>query len=76
MTTSDFKKMFKQLGNKPVIKERYIKNNSPKVRTCGIFLRRCRRCTRTGAHIRSYKLGYCRQCFRELAKSLGFKRYS
>jgi len=35
----------------------------------------CRRCGRHGALIRSYGLYYCRQCFREVAKKLGFKKY-
>ena len=76
MTTSDFKKVFKQLDKKPAIKAKYLKHNSPKERSCGHAKRKCRRCGRTGAHIRSYRLGFCRQCFRELAQSLGFKKYN
>lgn len=75
MTTSDHKKMFKQLDRKPEIKQKYIKHNSPKIRSCGAANRKCRRCGRTGAHVRKYGLGFCRQCFRELAQSLGFHRY-
>ena len=36
----------------------------------------CRRCGRTGGVIRKYNLMYCRQCFREVAKNVGFKKYS
>mgnify|MGYP006269617127 CR=1 FL=1 len=36
----------------------------------------CRRCGRTGAVIRKYGLMYCRQCMREVARDLGFKKYS
>lgn len=36
----------------------------------------CRRCGRKGGVIRKYGLMYCRQCFREVAKELGFKKYS
>jgi small subunit ribosomal protein S14 len=36
----------------------------------------CRRCGRTGAIVRCYGLMYCRQCFRDVAKSIGFKKYS
>lgn len=36
----------------------------------------CRRCGRTGGVIRKYGLNYCRQCFREVAASVGFKKYS
>ena len=35
----------------------------------------CRRCRRTGGVIRKYGLYYCRQCMREVAKSVGFKKY-
>lgn len=37
---------------------------------------KCRCCGRTGGIIRKYNLMYCRQCFREVAKDLGFKKYS
>ncbi len=76
MTTSDHKKAFKQLKYKPVKMAKFIKHNAPKLRTCGISLRRCRRCNRAGGHIGKYGLHYCRQCFREVATSLGFKKYS
>jgi len=39
-------------------------------------LKRCRRCGRTSGLIRKYGLYYCRQCFREEAKKIGFKKYS
>ena len=75
MTTSDHKKVFKQLNQKPVKKAKYIKFNSKTDRSCGISLRKCRQCGRTRAHIRKYGLNLCRQCFREMAPSLGFKKY-
>lgn len=34
----------------------------------------CRRCGRYSALIQTYDLMLCRQCFREVAKSLGFKK--
>jgi small subunit ribosomal protein S14 len=37
--------------------------------------RRCRRCNNHRAVIRSYGLMYCRRCFREVAKGIGFKKY-
>lgn len=46
-----------------------------KVRKFGQGSRACRRCGRHGAVIRKYDLMYCRQCFREVAKKLGFKKY-
>jgi len=36
----------------------------------------CRLCGSTEGIIRKYDLYYCRKCFREVAKSLGFKKYS
>jgi small subunit ribosomal protein S14 len=76
MTTSDHKKVFKQLKAKPVKEAKFIKFNTPKKRSCGIALRKCRRCGRMGGHIKKYGLHICRQCFRELAHELGFKKYS
>ncbi len=76
MTTKDFKKAFKQLEAKPVKLKKFLKHNSPKVRTTGIGLRKCKRCGRFGAHIRSYGLNLCRMCFREDAKQIGFKKFS
>ena len=35
----------------------------------------CRRCGQKDAVIRKYGLNLCRQCFREVASSLGFKKY-
>jgi len=75
MTTSDYRKMFKQLKAKPVKLRKYLKHNSPKERSCGSSLRRCKRCGRFKAHISKYGLHLCRQCFREIALDLGFKKY-
>ena len=36
----------------------------------------CRRCGRKRGIVRRYKLHLCRQCFREKAPILGFKKYS
>jgi small subunit ribosomal protein S14 len=47
-----------------------------KERKFGRGSRTCRRCGRHGGLIRKYNLFYCRQCFREIAKKLGFKKYS
>jgi small subunit ribosomal protein S14 len=76
MTTSDYRKVFKQLNAKPVKLHKYIKNNAPKERSCGFALRKCRRCGRTGGHIQKYGVHLCRQCFREIATRIGFKKYS
>jgi small subunit ribosomal protein S14 len=76
MTTSDYRKMFKQLKVKPAKLAKYIKHNAPKVRTTGENLFPCKRCGRTGAHINKYGLGICRQCLRDIATKIGFKKYS
>jgi len=36
----------------------------------------CQRCGSRDAVIRKYGLYLCRQCFRELARELGFRKYS
>jgi len=42
----------------------------------GAATHRCRRCGKSSGVIRRYNLCYCRQCFREVAKSIGFRKYS
>jgi len=76
MTTSDYTKVFKQLKVKPAKLAKYIKHNAPKKRTSGDILKKCKRCGRTGAHIQRFGLDLCRQCFREIAPKLGFKKYN
>ncbi|MBI5393057.1 30S ribosomal protein S14 [Candidatus Woesearchaeota archaeon] len=76
MTYSDYRKPLKQLRTKPVKLKKYLKHNSPKKRTTGLSLRKCRRCGQHGAHISKYNLHYCRHCFREVATKIGFKKYS
>jgi len=51
------------------------KKNIKKERKFGKGSRRCRRCGSYGSIIRRYGLNICRQCFREIAESLGFKKY-
>jgi len=76
MTASDWKKILKQLGNKPEKMQKFLKHNKPKDRKMGISAKKCERCGRFGAHIKSYGLNLCRQCFREVAGEIGFKKYS
>jgi len=45
------------------------------VRKYGRGSRECRICGKRRGLIRKYGLFYCRQCFREVAKSLGFKKF-
>jgi len=76
MTYSDYRKVFKQLKSKRIKLGKFLKHSAPKKRSCGINLKRCIRCGRTRAHISKYGLELCRQCFREKAVSIGFKKYN
>lgn len=76
MTASDWKKMLKQLRNKPAKSEKFIKHCKPKDRKIGISAQKCEKCGRFGAHIGSYGLNLCRHCFREIAVEIGFRKYS
>lgn len=76
MTASDWKKILDQLKNKPAIREKFLKHCKPKTRKIGRAVKKCQRCGRFGAHIKSYGLNLCRHCFREIAEEIGFKKYS
>ncbi len=76
MTISDWRKMFKQLKNKPQKLKKYIKHNAPKERKTGMRTTACENCGRYDGHISKYGLNMCRHCFREMAPKIGFKKYS
>ncbi|MCH8067283.1 MAG: 30S ribosomal protein S14 [Nanoarchaeota archaeon] len=76
MTYSNYRKAFKQLKAKPIKLKKFLKHNVPKKRSCGMATKSCSRCGRIRGIISSYGLGLCRQCFREIATYLGFKKYS
>ena len=76
MTASDWRKILKGLRKKPVIMKKFLKHNKPKDRKTGIARKKCERCGRFGAHIKSYGLNFCRHCFREIAEEIGFKKYN
>jgi len=76
MTASDWRKILKQFENKPAIRAKFLKHCKPKERKIGIAAKKCERCGRFGAHIKSYGLNLCRHCFREIAEEIGFKKYS
>ncbi len=76
MTASDWNKITKQIKNKPAILQKFLKFNKPKDRKFGIAKKKCERCNRFGAHLSQYNLNLCRQCFREIAEEIGFKKYS
>ncbi len=75
MTVSDWRKVLKQLEKKPAKLKKFLKHNKPKERKFGISTKPCERCGRLGAHVGNYGLNFCRQCFREVAPKLGFKKY-
>ena len=76
MTASDWRKLLKQLEKKPAKLQRFLKHCKPKDRKFGIASKKCIRCGRFGGHISKYGLHLCRQCFREIAEELGFKKYN
>lgn len=75
MTASNWQNMLKQLKKKPAVMRKFIKYCKPKERKFGIASKKCERCGRFGAHISSYGLHLCRQCFRQIAEEIGFKKY-
>lgn len=76
MTTSDHTKVLQQIGLKKGKYQKYLKHNVPRTRTFGQTTKKCALCGRTGAHIAKYGLDICRQCFRDNALELGFKKFS
>ena len=76
MTASDWRKLYRQLKNKPVVAQKFLKHCKPKDRKMGVASKKCERCGRFGAHIKSYGLNLCRHCFREIAVEIGFKKYN
>ena len=76
MVISSYKKVFKQLKSKPAILAKFKKHNSPKKRSCGKALKKCRRCGSNRGFVGKYKLNLCRRCFRQIGKSIGFKKFS
>jgi len=76
MTTSDHAKVLIQIGKKTGKYQKYLKHNTPRDRKFGQITKKCLRCGRTGAHIAKYGLHICRQCFRENALKLGFKKFN
>jgi len=76
MTASDWRKVLKQLSRKSAKKEKWIKHNKPREKTCGIAIKKCEKCGRFWAQVGQYGINLCRQCLREIAEDLGFKKYS
>ena len=76
MPANDWEAVLKQLESKPAVKAKFLKHCKAKERKTGISTRKCERCGRFGAHIKSYGLNLCRHCFREIAVEIGFNKYS
>ena len=76
MTTSDHEKVLQQIRHKKGKYEKYLKHNTPRDRKFGESTKKCALCGRTGGHISKYGLNICRQCFRDNALELGFKKFS
>ena len=70
-----FKNAKKQIEHKKVKLQKFLKSCKPKDRKTGRNATPCRRCGKTEGIINKYGLQYCRQCFRDEAKKLGFKKY-
>ncbi len=52
------------------------KYKPPRIDKYGRGVQECRRCGSKDAVIQAYGLYLCRQCFREIAYSMGFKKYN
>ena len=73
MSSTD--EILKRIEHKPARAGRFKKFNLAQKRTFGKSAFPCRKCGRTAGVIRKYGLSYCRQCFREEAAKLGFRKY-
>lgn len=72
---SAYDRILKTLKDKPAKSKRFVKFSSHKFQPHDIKLRKCVRCNRLDGHIRVHGLNYCRECFREVATDLGFRKY-
>ena len=75
MTIKSYKKILKQVAHKDAKRKKILKHNKPKDRSTGRTKTKCTRCGKFSSHIHKYGLHLCRQCFREMADELGFKKY-
>jgi ribosomal protein S14 len=70
---TQFEKILKVHASNPAKRARFIKFNKHKMQSHDRRAHLCIRCNRAEGHIKI--LNYCRQCFREVAPDLGFKKY-
>ncbi len=71
-----YDKIRKQVEHKPVKISRLERFNKGKDRKFGKNTHPCRKCGKRNGVIVKYGLLYCRQCFREEAEKLGFRKFS
>ncbi len=73
-----YKGMLKQIKHKKGKTKKFKRHNVPdRDQDFGKAKTKCRRCGRRGRGIiTKYNLYYCRQCFREVAEDIGFRKYS
>ena len=76
MGSKSYKKVLKQLKTKKDKIKKYIKHNKPKKREYGKITKKCELCDNTHGRIGKYDINICRQCFREKATEMGFKKYN
>jgi small subunit ribosomal protein S14 len=70
-----YERVFKQIERKPLKVARMERFSKTKKRKFGKNLYPCRKCGKTSGVVRQYGIQYCRQCFREEAKKMGFRKY-
>ena len=71
-----YERVRKSIKDKPVKLARYERFNKTLPRKHGKSVRPCRKCGKRAGVIRKYGLMYCRQCFREEAEKLGFRKFN
>ena len=71
-----YERVKKQIAKKPAKLARFVKHNSSKKRKFGNIVSPCRQCGKKGSIMHKYGLNYCRQCFREEAEHIGFKKFN
>lgn len=76
MAGRGFERNRKQLAGKPIKLARIAKFNTPRDRKFGADTKKCRKCGKTSGVSSKYGLMYCRQCFREEAEKIGFRKYT
>jgi ribosomal protein S14 len=75
MTAKDWKKTFNSISHKKAESGRMLKFNKPTEKKFGRGKRICNICGRRKGLIRRYSLNICRQCFRDVARSIGFNKF-